>query len=135
MRGILGVLLLLGVLAGCGGVDADAEPQAGIEAMATCSDCHNIYVRCMSRATTPEAKANCEAGRIDCEWSYCPDPPIRGEVEAGAEAPDVASALLIACWQLVGGNCSPGGMRSCSGVYGETIRCTCPDGGWECPPY
>lgn len=105
MRGILGVLLV-GLMAGCGGVEGASGPWtpsadgvAGeVEAMATCADCHNLYVRCMSRATTPEAKANCEAGRMDCEATFCPDPPVRADV-LSAEMPQASASALPSYWE------------------------------------
>jgi hypothetical protein len=72
MRGFVGAVLALGLLAGCGGAEGDTGAEkAEVEAMALCSDCQWLYVRCMSRAKTPEAKASCEEGRLDCEATWC----------------------------------------------------------------
>ncbi|QWF17012.1 hypothetical protein [Lysobacter capsici] len=45
-------------------------------AHAACSDCQWIYVRCMSRANTPEKVEFCEQSLVDCEQEFCPVPPI-----------------------------------------------------------
>lgn len=47
-------------------------------AFAACSDCHWLFVRCMSRADTPEKKQSCEEGRVTCEETFCPDPARAG---------------------------------------------------------
>ncbi len=78
MRRSLGALLIAGLLAACGGVDTGAETQpaqedgaAGDVTAMACSDCPWLYVRCMSRATTPEAQATCEEARLLCEETFC----------------------------------------------------------------
>lgn len=45
-------------------------------AHAACSDCQWIYVRCMSRANTPEKVQFCEESLVACEQEFCPVPPI-----------------------------------------------------------
>jgi len=56
-------------------------------AFAACSDCHWLYVRCMSRATTPERVAQCEQGRQDCEETFCPDPSLARTMSPVARKP------------------------------------------------
>ncbi|AKQ65984.1 hypothetical protein A176_002896 [Myxococcus hansupus] len=68
------VALVAGLLAGCGGVEGSQQDSAQtpeVEAAALCSDCGWLYVRCMSRAQTAEAKEMCEYGRMDCEATWC----------------------------------------------------------------
>lgn len=83
MRGLVGAVLALGLFVGCGGAEADTSGEkAEVEAMALCSDCSWLYVRCMSRAQTPEAKENCEYGRLDCEATWCSSAaPAPGEAQ------------------------------------------------------
>lgn len=85
-RTLLTLLFILGISA-CGGApysessySADRSPENqsahaddaanDVVAMA-CSDCPWLFVRCMSRATTPEAKASCEESRLLCEETFC----------------------------------------------------------------
>jgi len=78
MRGVLGALLMVGLLAGCGGVEGGAEPSAApaesaageVQAMA-CSDCSWLWLRCMRGAPTAEAQAECDASRALCEETFC----------------------------------------------------------------
>lgn len=90
MRGLVGAVLAVGLLMGCGGIEGEAELQAAhsedsgsdVKAAGLCEDCHWIYVRCMSRATTPEAQMNCEYGRMDCEATWCVIQSETGSSEA-----------------------------------------------------
>ncbi|QSQ24196.1 hypothetical protein JY651_04280 [Pyxidicoccus parkwayensis] len=78
---IMGALLMAGLLSGCGGAEGQAEPKSGVEQQALCSDCDSLFVRCMSRAKTPEAQAACEASLADCREAWC-GPGAGGEAEA-----------------------------------------------------
>ncbi|MFY0527422.1 hypothetical protein ACN28I_31175 [Archangium gephyra] len=134
MRGIMGVLLMAGVLAGCGGVVTG--PGTEVEAMATCDDCHNLYVRCMSRATTLEAKQNCEYGRMDCEATFCPDLPARADALGAEAAPTSEYTTLPYCYQIDALYCGAiGTKRNCTDGAGGTFTCYCRTGEWDCPPY
>ncbi|MDY7226516.1 hypothetical protein [Hyalangium rubrum] len=81
MRSLMGAVLAVGLLVGCGGIEGEQDSKSDVEAMALCSDCHWLYVRCMSRAATPEAKQNCEFGRMDCEATWCTSPAAPGSGE------------------------------------------------------
>ncbi|ATB50256.1 hypothetical protein [Corallococcus macrosporus] len=80
MRGLVGAVLAVGLLMGCGGIEDAAAPQGldesgEVQAMA-CSDCGWLFVRCMSRAQTPEAEQMCEEARLVCEYTFCPCPGL-----------------------------------------------------------
>ncbi|WP_426754588.1 hypothetical protein [Myxococcus sp. Y35] len=80
MRGLVGAVLAVGLLMGCGGIEEAAEPQGvgdngEVQAMA-CSDCGWLFVRCMSRAQTPEAEQQCEESRLLCEFTFCECPGL-----------------------------------------------------------
>ncbi|MFP2904387.1 hypothetical protein ACLESD_04895 [Pyxidicoccus sp. 3LFB2] len=130
MRAMIGALLLAGLMAGCGGAVAEPEPETPgtVEATALCSDCSWIYVKCMGRATTPEARQNCEYGRIDCEETWCTG------LLAGEDAPSATSNPY--CWNLDSSPCaSIGTKRNCTDGVGGTFACYCRTGEWDCPPY
>lgn len=110
MRGLVGVVLAVGLLAGCGAVEEEAglqSPQASdargeVEAMA-CNDCDWLFVRCMSRAQTPEAEQACEASLLDCRQTFCPCPGLgcpsarSGEVQQASVCTDACDARLNNC--------------------------------------
>ncbi len=83
MRRLVGMVLAVGLLVGCGVNEEDAglqsppvsDPQGDVEAMA-CNDCGWLWVRCMSRAQTPEAEQECDASRLLCEETFCPCPGL-----------------------------------------------------------
>ncbi|WP_257458879.1 hypothetical protein [Archangium lipolyticum] len=132
MRAMIGALLLTGLLAGCGGTEM--ETPATVKA-ASCDDCHWLYVRCMSRATTAEAKENCEIGRMDCEATFCPDPPAREDALSAEKASTSEWTTLPYCYQLDALACGAiGTKRSCTDGIGGTYTCYC-RGEWDCPPY
>ena len=69
MRGILGVVLALGLLAGCGGVEeAQVEQDVAAQALPPCQRyCLTAYNACMdSGYDTPEV---CHAEWIECSAS------------------------------------------------------------------
>jgi len=75
---VMGIMLVAGLLAGCGGIEGDTEvgsaPAGGESAEVSaqaCSDCGWLFVRCMSRASTNEAAAQCEESRALCEETFC----------------------------------------------------------------
>lgn len=75
---VMGIVLAVGLLAGCGGTEFDPEaataPVAGEGAEVHaqgCSDCGWLYRRCMSRASTNEAARECEESRALCEETFC----------------------------------------------------------------
>jgi hypothetical protein len=75
---VMSIMLVAGLVAGCGGVADGTElgaPAAGGEGSEVraeaCNDCHWLYVRCMSRASTNEAAAQCEESRALCEETFC----------------------------------------------------------------
>ena len=75
---VMRFMLVAGLMAGCGGVEADVQAEAvpasaeGAEVSAQgCIDCPWLYRRCMSRASTNEAAAQCEASRAECEETFC----------------------------------------------------------------
>lgn len=76
---VMAVVLATGLLAGCGVPPEASEEVAEVEAAALCSDCGWLYVRCMSRAQTPEAREMCEGGRRDCEETWCTGPALEVE--------------------------------------------------------
>lgn len=43
-------------------------------AFAACNDCGWLFVRCMSRADTPEKAQACEESRALCEETFCTNP-------------------------------------------------------------
>lgn len=43
-------------------------------AFAACNDCPWLFVRCMSRADTPEKQQVCEEARALCEETFCTNP-------------------------------------------------------------
>lgn len=43
-------------------------------AFAACNDCPWLFVRCMSRADTPEKAQACEEARALCEETFCTNP-------------------------------------------------------------
>ncbi|QQQ02487.1 hypothetical protein [Lysobacter enzymogenes] len=43
-------------------------------AFAACNDCPWLFVRCMSRADTPEKEQACEESRQLCEETFCNNP-------------------------------------------------------------
>ncbi|MEH6419146.1 hypothetical protein [Pseudomonas sp. CGJS7] len=43
-------------------------------AVAGCSDCGWLFVRCMSHADTPEKEQECEDARALCEETFCTNP-------------------------------------------------------------
>ena len=135
MRAMIGALLLTGLLAACGGVEMQTETPDTVEALATCSDCHNLYVRCMSRATTPEARENCEYGRMDCEATFCPDPPAREDAPSAENAVTSEGTTDPYCWNLDGSRCFAGTRRNCTDGAGGTFVCYCRMPEWDCPPY
>jgi hypothetical protein len=110
MRGLVGVVLAVGLLVGCGGIEADAEPQAPnagdaraeVGAMG-CGDCDWLFVRCMSRATTAEAEQQCEASRLDCQQTFCECPGLGcpsarpGQVQQASACSDACDAKLNSC--------------------------------------
>lgn len=62
-------------------------------AFAACNDCPWLYVRCMSRADTPEKEQQCEEARQLCEETFCTNPlAVRLAVPpAAATAPSAPS--------------------------------------------
>jgi hypothetical protein len=93
----MGMMLVAGLLAGCGGTAGELEPvsaptgdeQSEVGATALCSDCDWLFVRCMSRATTAEQEQNCEGAREDCRATWC-------TAAAPVQAQDV-TACMRAC--------------------------------------
>ncbi|MGO1071188.1 hypothetical protein [Lysobacter sp. CA199] len=43
-------------------------------AFAACNDCGWLFIRCMSRADTPEKEQECEDARVLCEETFCTNP-------------------------------------------------------------
>ncbi|MET0402797.1 MAG: hypothetical protein ABW123_10360 [Cystobacter sp.] len=75
---VMGIMLVTGLLTGCGGTESDMEadaPTPGGESAEVraqaCNDCGWLFVRCMSRASTNEAAQACEESRALCEETFC----------------------------------------------------------------
>ncbi|AEI67526.1 hypothetical protein [Corallococcus macrosporus] len=97
---VMAVVLAAGFLTGCGVPEEAPEGAAEVESAALCSDCGWLYVRCMSRAQTPEARENCEYGRADCEATWCPG--AAPEVEAAGVCETACDTRLDQCLRAGG---------------------------------
>jgi hypothetical protein len=76
---VVGIMLVAGLLTGCGGSELDTEVGAApvgdesgeVTAMA-CSDCPWLWLRCMRNANgSPEREAMCDESRALCEETFC----------------------------------------------------------------
>ncbi|MFP2959980.1 hypothetical protein ACLEPN_19655 [Myxococcus sp. 1LA] len=92
---VMAVVLAAGFLTGCGVPEEAPEGSAEVESAALCSDCGWLYVRCMSRAQTPEARELCEFGRADCEATWCTG--AAPEVEAAGVCETTCDTRLNQC--------------------------------------
>ncbi|MCP3098793.1 hypothetical protein LZ198_07885 [Myxococcus sp. K15C18031901] len=96
---VMSIMLVAGLLTGCGAgideVEPGAAPSTGGErgevTAQACSDCSWLYVRCRSRAQTPEAAQECEDARALCEETFCY--PVR----AASACSDACDTRLNAC--------------------------------------
>ncbi|ATB28478.1 hypothetical protein [Melittangium boletus] len=95
---VVSIMLVAGLLAGCGGIESDTEvgsasiggESAEVSAQA-CNDCGWLFVRCMSRASTNEAAAQCEESRALCEETFC------NQVRQASACSDTCDAKLNTC--------------------------------------
>ncbi|MCE9666333.1 hypothetical protein LY474_00790 [Myxococcus stipitatus] len=98
---VMGIMLVAGLLTGCGGIEdteigsapLNGDESGEVSAMA-CSDCPWLFVRCMSRAQTPEAEQACEESRALCEETFCY--PVR----QASVCSDACDSRLNTCLRL-----------------------------------
>ena len=147
MRGILGVLVV-GLLAGCGGVEeVESEQDISAQALPPCQQaCVNGYQYCRTRTTTPIEQ--CAAERNACleeclEGGAAPEGVPVGALKGHAaplasvveEKVDVTSLTFPACAPVYETCRIDGANRPCTTPTGETAYCYCEVGWWECPAF
>jgi hypothetical protein len=122
MRGWIAVVALISaVLVGCGGVEADTDPETlgGISsALSTCS------TTCPNGTTLSCTGTSCSASdgvSVQCDgtYQYCPPSP--------------SCAYENNCEVLLGQACMKNTTRTCCDGYGGTYTCPCYQGKWMCP--